>query len=88
MSGGFSQQRAQRAAQQPSEGLGNNLPIIDLIGIKTFEANHQVEGVAVNFHRVDRGAARLPCPAPPNIGGAPPAKFVSWLFHHQPTNLL
>jgi hypothetical protein len=78
---GLTDQCGQRAAQQSAEGIGHDLPVIDLVGIEPFETDQEIERLGVAFDVIASSTTRLPRPTTPDIVGAPLLKSGSFLNH-------
>jgi hypothetical protein len=79
--GSFTQQRRQRAAQQPAKGASDSLPIASFVWVDSFEADQQVKRLSIAFDVITCRPASLPRPTAPDIVGAPLPKGDSFLNH-------
>ena len=81
--GGLTDQCGQRAAQQSAEGIGHDLPVIDLVGIEPFETDQEIERLGVAFDEIACRPARLPRPTAPGIIGTALPQGRIFLNHAQ-----
>src|SRR5262249_21845225 len=79
--GGLTDQCGQGAAQQSAEGIGHDLPVIDLVGIEPFETDQEIERLGVAFDVIASSTTRLSRPTTPDIVGTALPKGGSFLNH-------
>jgi hypothetical protein len=77
----LAQQRIQGTAQQPAKGTGNNLSVVNFVGVEPFETNQKVKRVGIAFDVIACRPTSLPRTTASDIVRAPLPKGGSFLNH-------